>query len=38
MPVITLELLPMSEEKKAELVEAITQTASDKTGLPPESF
>lgn len=38
MPAITLELLPMSKEKKSELVQEITNSASKITGLPPESF
>lgn len=38
MPVITLELVKMSKEKKAELVEKVTKTVAEVSGLPAQSF
>ncbi|MFA5268550.1 MAG: 4-oxalocrotonate tautomerase DmpI [Methanoregula sp.] len=38
MPVITIELWPVSPEVKAELIEKLTKTASDITKLPQAAF
>jgi 4-oxalocrotonate tautomerase len=38
MPVITIELWPVSPEVKAELIRKLTTTASDITGLPQSAF
>lgn len=38
MPVVTLELLKMSKDKKAELIEKVTKVVSEITELPAESF
>ena len=38
MPVITLELVKMSKEKKTELVEKVTKTVAEVTELPAQSF
>ena len=38
MPVITIDLWPVSPEVKAELIQKLTKTASDITRLPPSAF
>ena len=38
MPVITIELWPVSPEVKAELIEKLTKTASEITKLPKPAF
>jgi len=38
MPVITIELWPVSPAVKAELIEQLTTTASDITKLPKSAF
>jgi 4-oxalocrotonate tautomerase len=38
MPVITIDLWPVSHEAKAELIQKLTKTASDITKLPPSAF
>jgi 4-oxalocrotonate tautomerase len=38
MPVITIELWPVSPAVKAELIEQLTTTASKITGLPKPAF
>ena len=38
MPSITMELAPLSKEKKAQLVKEVTESTSRATGLPPESI
>jgi len=38
MPVITLELVKMSKEKKVQLVKEVSRVTSEITGLPNESF
>ena len=38
MPVITIDLWPVSHEVRVELIQKLTQTASDITGLPKPAF
>ncbi|HCY70328.1 MAG TPA: 4-oxalocrotonate tautomerase [Bacteroides cellulosilyticus] len=38
MPVITLELAKMSKDKKAELVEKVTKTVAEISGIPEQAF
>ena len=38
MPVITIELWPVSPEVKAELIRNLTKTASEITKIPPSAF
>lgn len=38
MPVITLELVKMSKDKKAELVEKVTKTVAEISGIPEQAF
>ncbi len=38
MPVITIDLWPVSPEIKAELIQKLTKTASDITNLPQSAF
>lgn len=38
MPVITIELWPVSQEVKAELIKNLTKTASEITNLPQSAF
>jgi 4-oxalocrotonate tautomerase len=38
MPVISIELGPVSNETKAHLIEEITKTASSVTGIPESTF
>ena len=38
MPSITMELVKMSKEKKAQLVKEITESTSRLTGLPPQAI
>ena len=38
MPVITIDLWPVSHEVRVELIQKLTKTASDITKLPPSAF
>ena len=38
MPVITIDLWPVSPEVKAELIQKLTKIASEITKLPPPAF
>jgi 4-oxalocrotonate tautomerase len=38
MPVIKIDLWPVSQEIKAELIQKLTKTASDITNLPQSAF
>jgi len=38
MPVITIDLWPVSTEVRAELIRNLTKTASEITNLPPQAF
>mgnify|MGYP001283944480 CR=1 FL=1 len=38
MPVISIEMSPITREKKARLVQALTRDASEITGIPEEKF
>ena len=38
MPVITLEMGPLSTEQKEKLIIAYTQATCDVTGMPPEAM
>lgn len=38
MPVITIDLWPVSTEVRAELIQNLTKTASEITGLPQHTF
>ncbi|HWQ63134.1 MAG TPA: 4-oxalocrotonate tautomerase DmpI [Methanospirillum sp.] len=38
MPVITIDLWPISPEIKTELIQKLTKTASDITNLPQSTF
>ena len=38
MPVITLDIAPLSEDKKAKLVKELTMTAAKYIELPEETF
>jgi 4-oxalocrotonate tautomerase len=38
MPVISIELAPISPEKKEELIRSFTKIASDTLGIPEQSF
>ena len=38
MPSITMELAPLSKEKKAQLVKEVTESTARATGLPPEAI
>ena len=38
MPVITIDLWPVSHEVRVELIQKLTKTASDITGLPQPAF
>lgn len=38
MPVITIDLWPVSTEVRAELIKNLTKTASEITKLPPAAF
>lgn len=38
MPVISIELGPVSAETRAELISTVTKTAADVTKIPPEKF
>ena len=38
MPVITIDLWPVSQEVKAELIQKLTKTASDITSIPETAF
>ncbi len=38
MPVITIDLWPVSTEVRAELIRNLTKTASEITKLPPSAF
>ena len=38
MPVITIDLWPVSHEVRVELIQKLTHTASDITKLPPSAF
>ncbi len=38
MPVITIDLAMLPREKKAQLVQTLTQSASEITGIPQDKF
>lgn len=38
MPVITIDLWPVSHEVRVELIQKLTKTASEITKLPPSAF
>ncbi|OPX62391.1 MULTISPECIES: 4-oxalocrotonate tautomerase DmpI [unclassified Methanoregula] len=38
MPVITIDLWPVSHEQRIELIQKLTKTASEITKLPPQAF
>jgi len=38
MPVITIDLWPVSREVRVELIQKLTKTASEITKLPPQTF
>lgn len=38
MPVISIELGPVSAETRAKLISTLTKTAADVTNIPPEKF
>lgn len=38
MPVITIDLWPVSHEQRVELIRNLTKTASEITKLPPQTF
>ncbi len=38
MPVITLEIGPISKEKKAQLIKRYTEVSSEVTGIPERAF
>ena len=38
MPSITMELVKMSKEKKAQLVKEVTETTARATGIAPQSI
>lgn len=38
MPIITLEMGPLSTEQKEKLISAFTQNVCDVTGMPPEAM
>lgn len=38
MPVITIELVPLSKEKKEQLIVGLTKVACEATGLPPQAM
>jgi 4-oxalocrotonate tautomerase len=38
MPVITIDLWPVSNEVRVELIQKLTKTASEITKLPPSAF
>ena len=38
MPVITIDVWPISTETRAELIRNLTKTASEITKLPPSAF
>ncbi len=38
MPVISIEMSPITREKKARLAQALTREASEITGIPEEKF
>lgn len=38
MPVITLDVAPLGEDKKVKLVKELTETAAKHIGLPEEAF
>jgi 4-oxalocrotonate tautomerase len=38
MPIISIDLGPITREKKAQLVQTLTRDASEITGIPQEKF